>query len=46
MSSIYENILAGLQEAIDDSVDEKKALKRRMVTIAPVKENSSNDVKK
>ncbi len=31
MSNIYENILSGLQEAIDDSVAEKKTLKRRVL---------------
>ncbi|MBR4059041.1 MAG: hypothetical protein IKK03_04290 [Lachnospiraceae bacterium] len=36
MSNIYENILAGLQEAIDDSVAEKKTLKRHMVAILHV----------
>ena len=46
MSNIYENILSGLQEAIDDSVAEKKTLKRRMVVIVPVKEYSSKEVKK
>ena len=46
MSNIYENILVGLQEAIDDSVAQKKTLKRRMVTIVPVKEYSSKEVKK
>lgn len=46
MSNIYENILSGLQEAIDDSVAEKKTLKRRMVAIVPVKEYSSKEVKK
>ena len=46
MSNIYENILSGLQEAIDDSVAEKKTLKRRMVAIVPVKEYSSQEVKK
>lgn len=45
MSNIYENILAGLQEAIDDNVDGKKTLKRRMVAIVPVKEYSSEEIK-
>ena len=46
MPNIYENILSGLKEAIDDSVAQKKTLKRRMVTIVPVKEYSSKEVKK
>lgn len=46
MSNIYENILSGLQEAIDDSAAEKKTLKRCMVAIVPVKEYSSKEVKK
>ena len=36
MSNVYENILSGLQEAIDDSVAEKKTLKRHMVAILHV----------
>ena len=33
MSNIYENILSGLQEAIDDSVAEKKTLKISVLQI-------------
>ena len=45
MSNVYENILTGLQEAIDDSIAEKKILKKRMVAIVPVKEYNSKEVK-
>ena len=45
MSNIYENILTGLQEAIDDSMSGKKKLRRRVVSIVPVKEYTSQEVK-
>lgn len=45
MSNIYENIVTGLQEAIDDSAAKEKKLRRRLVTVVPVKEYSSQEVK-
>ena len=45
MSKVYESIIAGLQEAINDSVSEKKKLPRRVVAIVPVKEYNSREVK-
>ena len=45
MANIYENILTGLQEAIDDSISNEKKLQRRVVSIVPVKEYTSKEVK-
>lgn len=46
MSEIFESIVTGLQEAINDNVLEQKSLKRRYVTILPVKEYSPQEVQK
>ena len=45
MANIYENILTGLQEAIDDSISNERKLQRRVVSIVPVKEYTSKEVK-
>lgn len=45
MSSMYESIMTGLNEAIEDSKSEKKKLKRRVVTIVPVKEYSAGEIR-
>ena len=44
MSSVYESILTGLNEAIEDAKAPEKKLKRRVVTIVPVKEYSAEEV--
>lgn len=44
MSSVYESIVAGLKEAIEDANGAEKKLKRRIVTIVPVKEYSASEV--
>ena len=38
MKSVYESIMTGLNEAIEDAQSEGKKLNRRTVTIIPVKE--------
>ena len=38
MSGVYESIVAGLNEAIEDAKCAEPKLKRRIVTIMPVKE--------
>lgn len=45
MSDIYESIMTGLREAVEDAKSDKKILKRRMVTIVPVKSYSADEVK-
>ncbi len=45
MSSVYESIMAGLAEAIEDVQSKEKKLKRRVVTIVPVKEYEASEVK-
>ena len=44
MNGVYESILAGLTEAIEDTGSEEKKLKRRMVTIVPLKEYSADEI--
>lgn len=46
MSNVYESIVAGLTEAIDDAQSIEKKLKRRIVSIVPVKEYNAAEVKK
>ena len=45
MSNVYDSIMAGLSEAVEDAKSEKKKLKRRVVTIVPVKEYSAEEVR-
>lgn len=45
MSSVYESIVAGLTEAIEDVQNKEKKLKRRVVTIIPVKEYEASEIK-
>ncbi len=45
MSNIYESIMSGLAEAIEDAQSTNKKLKRNTVTIVPVKEYSAKEVK-
>ncbi len=46
MSSVYESIITGLNEALEDSASEKPILKRHKVTVEPVKVYDADDVKK
>jgi len=46
MSKIYESILSGLNEAIEDAQDTQKKLKRDIFTVIPVKNYSSSDIQK
>ena len=45
MKSVYESIMAGLTEAVEDANASEKTLKRRVVTIVPVKEYSAEEVR-
>lgn len=45
MSSVYNSIIKGLNEAVQDAVSSDKSLKRRIVTILPVKKYSAEQVK-
>lgn len=42
MESVYDSIMAGLTEAIEDAKDEGKKLKKRVVSIEPVKTYGAN----
>lgn len=44
MSSVYKSIMAGLNEAVEDAKGSGKKLKRRVVTIVPVKEYGADEV--
>lgn len=44
MTNIYDSIMAGLQEAVEDAQSSEKKLNRRIVTIIPVKEYSAKEV--
>lgn len=46
MSTIYNSIITGLNEAIEDAQSTEKVLKRNTVTIVPIKEYHATDVKK
>lgn len=46
MSTIYNSIITGLNEAIEDAQSTEKVLKRNTVTIVPVKEYHAADVQK
>ena len=43
MSDVYESIVAGLQEAIEDAKSKEKKLPRRVVTVVPVKEYNASE---
>ena len=45
MSELYKELSAGLTEAIEDAKSSEKKLKRRYVTIIPVKEYASDEIK-
>ena len=44
MKSVYESIMTGLTEAVEDAKASEKKLKRRVVTIVPVKEYTAKEV--
>ncbi|MGN0504971.1 MAG: helix-turn-helix domain-containing protein [Lachnospiraceae bacterium] len=46
MSNVYESIIAGLAEAVEDAKSTDKKLNRRVVTVMPVKEYRAADVQK
>lgn len=46
MSSIYESIMTGLTEAVEDARGVGRKLKRQDVSIAPVKEYDAEQIKK
>lgn len=45
MSELYNSIMTGINEAIEDAQSEKKTLRRRVVTIEPVKEYEAKEIK-
>lgn len=45
MNGIYESIVSGLNEAIEDAKSHNQKLTRRMVTVIPVKSYSAEEVK-
>lgn len=45
MSSVYESIIAGLNEAVEDTKSSEKKLRRREVTILPVKTYGAEEVR-
>ncbi|MCD8014842.1 MAG: helix-turn-helix domain-containing protein [Lachnospiraceae bacterium] len=44
--SVYESIMTGLTEAVEDAKSSEKKLQRRIVTVIPVKEYQADEVKK
>lgn len=44
MKNVYESIMTGLTEAVEDAKVSEKKLKRRVVTIVPVKEYTAKEV--
>lgn len=46
MSTYYEDLVASIGEAIEDAEAQEKKLSRRVVTIMPVKEYHSEQIKK
>lgn len=46
MKSVYDSILTGLSEAVEDSQISKPKLKKKVVTIVPVKEYQADEIKK
>ena len=45
MSSVYESIMTGLTEAVEDAKSKEQRLKRRVVTIVPIKEYKASEIK-
>ena len=46
MSNVYESIIEGLNEAIEDAKSSEKKLKRNVVHVEPIKEYNAEEVKK
>lgn len=46
MSSLYESIMAGLNEAVEDAKNKEKTLPRKKITVISVKEYKSDEIKK
>ena len=46
MGNVYESIISGLKEAIEDAKSDEKKLKRNVVHIEPVKEYNAEEVKR
>ena len=46
MSNVYESIITGLNEAIEDANSSEKKLKRNVVHVEPIKEYNAEEVKK
>lgn len=44
MKSVYDSILTGLSEALEDAESKEKKLKRRTVSIMPIKEYDAQEV--
>lgn len=44
--TVYESIMTGLQEALEDSKSEKPILKRHKITVLPVKVYEAEEIKK
>lgn len=44
MSDVYESIMTGLTEAVEDAKRPDKKLKRRMVSIVPIKAYSAKEI--
>ena len=45
MSNVYESIITGLNEAIEDANRSEKKLKRNVVHVEPIKEYNAEEVK-
>lgn len=45
MGSVYESIMTGLNEAVEDAVSKEKKLIRRKLDIVPVKEYQADEVR-
>ena len=46
MGNVYESIISGLKEAIEDAKSGEKKLNRNIVHIEPIKEYSAEEVKR
>lgn len=45
MSSVYESIMIGLNEAIEDAKSKENKLSRRKLTVIPVKEYQADEIR-
>lgn len=44
MESVYSSIMTGLKEAVDDTQKKEQKLKRRVVTVIPVKQYEAQEI--